>query len=132
MRRCISMLVLGVCVIAHAQTTQQQTQRETIEVTATKIAEDVTLVPASVTVIDGATSFVGVIHVIHREPGAPGLGYATIGTRGSLGIGATLPLSQRTNFRQSITANFDRQELRDDRTHWQRGHLLYRAASELA
>src|SRR6184192_2871802 len=53
MRRSLSLFVLGVCAIAHAQTTQQQTQKETIEVTATKIAEDVTLVPASVTVIDG-------------------------------------------------------------------------------
>src|SRR5438094_3674686 len=53
MRRSMFVLVLGVAAIAHAQTTQQQTQRETIEVTATKIAEDVTLVPASVTVIDG-------------------------------------------------------------------------------
>jgi iron complex outermembrane recepter protein len=218
MRRSLSLLVLGVAVMAHAQTTQQQTQRETIEVTATKIAEDVTLVPASVTVIDGdelrarnardlesalgftaglsiapggdggpagsvpemwglrefdafllvvdgvpwggafnpdlptldltgvdrievlrgaapvmygATSFVGVIHVIHRDPGAPGLGHVYGGSYGTLGAGVSLPISQRTDLRQSITANYDRQEYRDDRTNWRRAHVLYRAASQL-
>ena len=212
MRRSLILLVLGVCAIAHAQTA-----KETIEVTATKIAEDVTLVPASVTVIDGdelrarnahdlesalgltagisiapggdggpagsvpemwglkefdafllvvdgvpwggafnpdlptldltgvdrievvrgaapvmygATSFVGVIHVIHREPGAPGLAHLYGGSYGSRGLGVTLPLSQRSELRQSVTANYDRQELRDDRTSWHRGHVLYRAASD--
>jgi iron complex outermembrane receptor protein len=217
MRRSIAMLVLGVCAIAHAQTTQQ-VQRETIEVTATKIAEDVTLVPASVTVIDGdelrarnardlesalaftaglsiapggdggpagsvpeiwglrefdafllvvdgvpwggafnpdlpaldltgvdrieilrgaapvmygATSFVGVIHVIHRDPGAPGVGHLYGGSYGTAGAGVSLPLTQRPDLRQSITANYDRQEFRDDRTNWRRAHVLYRAASQL-
>jgi len=213
MRRSLTLLaVLGACAIAHAQTA-----KETIEVTATKIAEDVTLVPQSITVIDGdelrarnardlesalglaaglsiapggdggpassvpemwglkefdafllvvdgvpwggafnpdlpsldltgvdrievvrgaapvmygATSFVGVIHVIHRDAGAPGLGRVYGGSYGTFGAGATVPLSQRLDLRQSITANFDRQEFRDDRTNWHRGHVLYRRAAE--
>src|SRR5205823_8804839 len=179
---------LGVAAIAQAQTTQQQTQRETIEVTATKIAEDVTLVPASVTVIDGdelrarnardlesalgltaglsiapggdagpagsvpemwglrefdafllvvdgvpwggafnpdmptlsmqnvdrievlrgaapvmygATSFVGVIHVIHRIAGAAGSGRIFLGNFSSGGAAASMPLSQTATNRQS-------------------------------
>ncbi|HEV2719207.1 MAG TPA: TonB-dependent receptor [Thermoanaerobaculia bacterium] len=212
MRRSLIALVLGVCAIANAQTA-----KETIEVTATKIAEDVTLVPASVTVLDGdelrarnardlesalgltagisiapggdagpassvpemwglkefdafllvvdgvpwggafnpdlpsldltgvdrieivrgaapvmygATSFVGVIHVIHRDPGAPGLGHVYGGSYGTFGAGAVVPLSQRPDLRQSITANFDNQEFRDNNTSWRRGHVLYRRASE--
>src|SRR2546430_11993893 len=192
MRRSLSLLVLGVCAIAHAQTTQQQTQKETIEVTATKIAEDVTLVPASVTVIDGdelrarnardlesalgltaglsiapggdggpagsvpemwglrefdafllvvdgvpwggafnpdlpsldltrvgrlevrrgaapvmygATSFVGVIHVIHRQPGSPGIARVSAGSYGSVSASASVPLSQAGNFQSSILVN---------------------------
>jgi len=212
MRRTLILLILGVCAAANGQTA-----KETIEVTATKIAEDVSLVPVSITIIDGdelrarnahdlesalaltagvsiapggdggpagsvpemwglkefdafllvvdgvpwggafnpdlpsldltgvdrievvrgaapvmygATSFVGVIHVIHREPGAPGLAHLYGGSYGSRGLGVTLPLSQRPELRQSITANYDRQDFRDDRTNWRRGHVLYRRASD--
>src|SRR5437899_5256756 len=46
-------------------------------------------------VMYGATSFVGVIHVIHRVAGAAGtLGRVTGGSYGTFGASASLPLSQ--------------------------------------
>lgn len=205
----IAFLLAG---IAAAQQPAKTT--ETIEVTATRIAEDVTLVPASVTVIDGddlrernardlqsalgtvagvsiapggdsgpaggvpelwglrefdafllvvdgvpwggafnpdlptldlsdvdrieilrgaapvmygATSFVGVIHVIHRLAGAPGnVGRVTAGSYGTLGAGVSLPLSQGVALRQSLSASFDRKGYKEQRTQWDRAHVLYR------
>ncbi len=199
---------------------QQPKTAETIEVTATRIGEDVTIVPASVTVIDGdelrarnardlqsalagvggvsiapggdggpasgvpeiwgvrefdafllvvdgvpwggafnpdlptleltnidrievlrgaapvmygATSFVGVIHVIHRIAGAPGnLGRVTGGSYGTVGAAVSMPLSQGAELRQSITASFDRQGFDDQRTQWDRAHVLYRGESSVA
>ncbi|HSP33853.1 MAG TPA: TonB-dependent receptor plug domain-containing protein, partial [Thermoanaerobaculia bacterium] len=167
---------------AAAQTQPIQPQHEVIEVTATKIAEDVEVVPASVTIVDGddlrarnardlqsalalvggisiapggdagpagsvpemwglrefdafllvvdgvpwggafnpdtptldlenvdrievvrgaapvmygATSFVGVIHVIHREAGAPGTARVSLGNFSSGGAFVSVPLSQQ-------------------------------------
>lgn len=198
---------------------QQPQTSETIEVTATKIAEDVTIVPASITVIDGdelrarnatdlssalalaggvyvapggdagpagsvpelwglrevdayllvvdgvpwggafnpdtptvdmidvdrieilrgsapvmygATSFIGVIHVIHRVAGAAGRdARVSGGSYGTFGAAATMPISQRVGLRQSIAASFDRHGFKDDRTSFDRGHVLYRGESAL-
>ena len=52
-RTCLSLVVLTAASLLRAQTVAPPPQRETIEVTATKIAEDVTLVPQSITIIDG-------------------------------------------------------------------------------
>jgi iron complex outermembrane recepter protein len=49
----LCVLALAVVPVMNAQTAPPPPQRETIEVTATKIAEDVTLVPQSITIIDG-------------------------------------------------------------------------------
>lgn len=84
-------------------------------------------------VMYGATSFVGVIHVIHRVAGAAG-GRArlTAGSYGTFGAAASLPLSQDIGLRQSIYAGFDRKGFDEQRTEWSRAHALYRAESAVA
>src|SRR5438105_4484881 len=176
----LSMALLLLASIASAQ--QQPRTSETIEVTATRIAEDVTIVPAAVTVIDGdelrarnardlqtalgfaagvsiapggdagpagvvpefcgirefdafllvvdgvpwggafnpdtqtldlenvdrievvrgaapvmygATSFVGVIHVIHRVAGSPGMAQVSAGSYGSVSGAGSMPLDRK-------------------------------------
>ena len=87
------------------------------------------IVRGSSPVMYGATSFVGVIHVIHRDPGAPGLGRVSAGSYGSASAAVSMPLSQSTDLRQSIIANADRKRFRDDDTGFDRLHALYRLAS---
>lgn len=199
-----------------AQGQPKQTQHEVIEVTATKIAEDVTAVPASITVVDGddirarnandlqsalalvagvsiapggdggpagsvpemwglrefdafllvvdgvpwggafnpdtaalnlqnvdrievvrgaapvmygATSFAGVIHVIHRHPGAPGIGRISLGSYRSGSAAVSLPIRQGATLQQSIGADYEKRGFRDRHTNFDRGHLLYRSAA---
>ncbi|PYQ28062.1 MAG: hypothetical protein DMF57_17830 [Acidobacteria bacterium] len=84
-------------------------------------------------VMYGATSFVGVIHVIHRPAGAPGnLGRLTAGSYGTFGAGVSLPLSQGVALRQSVSASFDRKGYDEQRTQWDRAHVLYRGEAEAA
>jgi iron complex outermembrane recepter protein len=84
-------------------------------------------------VMYGATSFVGVIHVIHRVAGAPDrLGRVTGGSHGTFGAAVSVPLSQSAELRQSISASFDRKGFKDQRTDWDRGHVLYRAEAGAA
>jgi outer membrane receptor protein involved in Fe transport len=86
------------------------------------------VVRGSAPVMYGATSFIGVIHVIHREAGAPGEARFSLGTYGSGGIAASVPLSQSPAMRQSIVANVERRGFDDDRTQVDRVHGLYRLA----
>jgi iron complex outermembrane receptor protein len=90
------------------------------------------VVRGSSPVMYGATSFVGVIHVIHRQPGAPGIGRVSGGSYGSASVAASVPLSQSGNVLQSISANADRKRFRDDDTGFDRFHALYRATSSTA
>jgi outer membrane receptor protein involved in Fe transport len=80
-------------------------------------------------VLYGATSFVGVIHVIHRGADAKG-GTARIygGSYGSGGAAVTAGLPAIGNYQQSLIVNGEKQGYRDDRTEVDRGHLLYRGA----
>ncbi len=85
------------------------------------------VVRGSAPVMYGATSFIGVIHVIHKEAGAPG-GDArfSLGTYGSGGVAVSVPLSQSSTMRQSIIASVERRGFDDDRTQVDRLHALYR------
>ena len=84
-------------------------------------------------VMYGATSFVGVIHVIHRAAGAPGRAASVWGGNYSSGGAAvSTPLPQIGGFRQSLTADGERQGFKDDRTRYDRGHVLYRSALDAA
>jgi len=80
----------------------------------------------------GATSFVGVIHVIHY---AAGEGSARVevgvGSRGSARISAAVPLSDaNAPWRQSLLFDADTVGLSGDRTGWDRAHILYRGAGD--
>lgn len=86
----------------------------------------------SAPVMYGATSFVGVIHVIHRAPGSPGIGRVSAGSYGSASVAASVPLSQGQGVQQSIIANADRRGFRDDDTGFDRFHALYRASTALS
>ena len=81
----------------------------------------------------GATSFVGVIHVIHYAAGeGPARVEVAVGSRGSVRASLALPLSHAAaGVRSSLLLDGEKQELRDDRAGYDRFHGLYRAAAEL-
>jgi iron complex outermembrane receptor protein len=79
-------------------------------------------------VLYGATSFVGVIHVIHRRPAdTPRTAEVHGGSYGSFGAALTTPLPGGASFRQALSASYDSQGFEDDRTGFDRGHALWSA-----
>lgn len=87
----------------------------------------------SAPVMYGATSFSGVIHVIHRAAGAEGRSARVFGgSYGSGGGAVSTPLPSLGSYRQSISADYKKQGFKDDRTEFDRGHVLYRGAAETA
>ncbi|HEX3125701.1 MAG TPA: TonB-dependent receptor [Thermoanaerobaculia bacterium] len=92
--------------------------------------ERIEVLRGSAPVMYGATSFVGVIHVLHRQAGAEGTNVRVSGgnySSGSASVSLALPSSG--SFRQSLLASGERQGFKDDRTGYDRGHVLYRAAT---
>ncbi len=87
----------------------------------------------SAPVLFGATSFSGVIHVIHRAAGAPG-GSVSVwgGNFSSGGAAVSAPLPQSGSFHQSLTVDGERQGFKDDRTRFDHGHVLYRSTLDAA
>jgi iron complex outermembrane receptor protein len=82
-------------------------------------------------VMYGATSFVGVIHVIHYAAGeTPSLATLGVGTRSTGVASISSNLGDWGAFKQSISANASTQEFSQDRSGVDRGHVLYRAAGE--
>ncbi len=70
----------------------------------------------SAPVMYGATSFVGVIQVLHRQAGtAGGTVRGSIGSYGSGDLAAAAPLPQVGDYRQSLSVHGERQGFRDDR-----------------
>lgn len=81
----------------------------------------------SAPVMFGATSFVGVIQVIHRQAGTAGATVrASAGSYGSGDLAAATPLPALGGYRQSLSVHGERQGFRDDRADFGRGNLLYR------
>ncbi|MEO8198031.1 MAG: TonB-dependent receptor [Thermoanaerobaculia bacterium] len=80
-------------------------------------------------VMYGATSFVGVIHVIHFAAGE-GQRSATVygGNLSTGGASVYLPLPGSGSYKQSLAANYDSHGSSADRAGYDRGHLLYRGA----
>jgi len=83
--------------------------------------------PAPVTY--GATSFVGVIHVVHK-PGTENRNYATArgGNFGSGGGSADLAIPAFGAWQSRLTVDAEREGYSDDRTSYTRGHALWRSA----
>jgi outer membrane receptor protein involved in Fe transport len=84
-------------------------------------------------VMFGATSFVGVIHVIHD---AAGEAQSTIEVSGASQRGGRAALqtnlSALGDYRQSLALNIERRGFEEDRTELTRYHALYRGAVSLA
>ena len=83
--------------------------------------------PAPVTY--GATSFVGVIHVVHRS-GAESDRSAEIrgGSFGSGAGSAELPFGNFGQWKSRLSGDFERRGFRDDHTSFSRGHAMWRTA----
>jgi len=95
--------------------------------------ERIEILRGSAPVMYGATSFVGVIHVIHRAAGAAGrTGRVWGGNYSSGGAAFSTPLAPAGRLKQSLTVNGEKQGYKDDRTGFDRGHVLYRASIEAA
>jgi outer membrane receptor protein involved in Fe transport len=83
--------------------------------------------PAPVTY--GATSFVGVIHVVHNAAAATARYVeAHGGTFGSGGAAADFSIANSGAWKARGTVDVDRQGYEDDRTSWSRGHALFRTS----
>ncbi|HET7174506.1 MAG TPA: TonB-dependent receptor [Gammaproteobacteria bacterium] len=77
----------------------------------------------------GATSFVGVINVIHMKAGAQGgSASASLGSYGSSSVGVAAPLGSSGPVQQSVIADYTQRGYSDPRTGWDRSHVLYRGA----
>ena len=77
----------------------------------------------------GATSFVGVINVIHIKAGTPGsTAGVSFGSYGTRSLSVTTPLSSDGPVKESLIADYRQQGLSDDRAGWDRYHLLSRTA----
>jgi len=89
--------------------------------------ERIEILRGAAPVLYGATSFVGVIHVIHYGADAKG-GTARIfgGSYGSGGAAASTGLPAIGNYHQSLVVDGEKQGFKDDLTSISRGHLLYR------
>ncbi len=84
-------------------------------------------------VMYGATSFVGVIHVIHKLPGDAQGSVTLTGGNHSSGSGVvTLKVPKWAGFDSSLTADYTKQGFDDPRTQFERSHLLWRNRMELA
>lgn len=84
--------------------------------------------PAPVTY--GATSFVGVIHVVHKSAAATAR-YLSVhgGTFGSGGAAIDLAIPSAGAWKSRASADLERSGFKDDRTEFSRGHVLWRSAN---
>ena len=85
------------------------------------------IVRGSAPVMYGATSFIGVIHVVHNAPGS-GVGSAGVmaGSYSSVGASAALNLRSVKRMSSRISVDLAQQGYADDRTDWNRAHVLWR------
>jgi len=83
--------------------------------------------PAPVTY--GATSFVGVIHVVHKDAASPDRSLTLHGgTYGSGGGSFATPIPFFGDWASRLSIDGERVGFRDDRTEYRRGHGLWRVA----
>ena len=78
-------------------------------------------------VMYGATSFVGVVHVIHKDPAKSSREiHAYTGSWGSRGGGATIPLDPIGKLHSVVSADIEKQGFRDPKTTSSRDHAHWR------
>src|SRR5450432_672916 len=79
--------------------------------------ERIEVVKGAAPVMYGATSFVGVIQVVHRPAGAPGgVVDGFVGNRGSGGGSLSVPLPKAGGLSSSLVLDYVKEGFRDDRT----------------
>jgi iron complex outermembrane recepter protein len=92
--------------------------------------ERVEILRGAAPVTYGATSFVGVIHVVHKAAAATAKYLdAHGGNFGSGGVAADFAIPTTGAWKTRATADFDKQGFQDDRTSYTRGHVLARTAN---
>jgi outer membrane receptor protein involved in Fe transport len=80
-------------------------------------------------VMYGATSFVGVIQIVHRRPGAPGRELVlNAGSYVSGGAAFSTVVPNWAGFSSTLAVDFQREGYRDDRTSFEKSHILWRNA----
>ncbi len=80
----------------------------------------------------GATSFVGVIHVIHHAAGdTPSEVSVSGGSHGSYGLSGNAELPSLGDYQQALTVDLENRGYDEDRTSFDRYHALYRGAAML-
>ncbi len=95
--------------------------------------ERIEVVKGAAPVSYGATSFVGVIHVLHRAAGQGSPSFEIgVGSRGSARAAFALPLSKEGDrWQQSLFVDGEHDGLAQDRAGFSRWHALYRGATTL-
>ncbi|HUL78277.1 MAG TPA: TonB-dependent receptor [Vicinamibacteria bacterium] len=94
--------------------------------------ERIEVVRGAAPVMYGATSFVGVIHVVHKPAGAPGgvaSGFA--GNHGSGGGSLGVALPRLGALASSLDLHFQKEGFEDPRTQYRRGYAAWRGESPL-
>jgi len=90
--------------------------------------ERIEIVRGPAPVMYGATSFVGVIHVIHQPPGSDLAVRASGGSYGSGSLRGHAPLPDMGSVKSSVGGGVEQIGFREDRTEGQTGHLSWRGA----
>ena len=94
--------------------------------------ERIEILRGAAPVMYGATSFVGVIHVIHHAPGdTPSELSVSGGTHGSYGLSGNAELPSNGEYQHALTVDLQSRGYDEDRTSFDRYHALYRGAAEL-
>ena len=95
--------------------------------------ERVEILRGAAPVTYGATSFVGVIHVVHKAAAAA-RSYLSLrgGSFGSGGAAADIAIPSAGSWKSRLSADVDRQGFKDDGTSFARGHANYRGANMTA
>ena len=94
--------------------------------------ERIEILRGSAPVMYGATSFVGVIHVIHHTPGdTPTEVGVSGGSHGSYGLSGDAELPSNGDYVHALTFNLEHRGYDEDRTSISRYHGLYRGANDL-
>jgi outer membrane receptor protein involved in Fe transport len=94
--------------------------------------ERIEILRGAAPVMYGATSFVGVIHVVRNAPGSAGTRYTgTFGTESSFGGSGSFDLPGFAGLASRVTLDADQRGLADDRAQFSRAHFNWRGETEV-